>query len=189
MLEMAVVENLQREDIGAMESARAYRRLMDEFHLTQELVAQRVGKSRSAVANVVRLLKLPEEIQNSVEREEISEGHARALLEIRSQEDLLRAWRSVVKSQLSVRETERMTRGMRGGTESAPAEGNSVAPPGRERVDANLASITDVLRQALGTKVAVRLTSAGAGRIEIEFFSESERDRLVDMLSRVRPVR
>ena len=91
-LEMAVVENLQREDIGAIEAARAYRRLIDEFEMTQDSIAQRVGKSRSAVANVLRLLKLPNEVQESVEQGEISEGHARALMMAESVPAILHAW-------------------------------------------------------------------------------------------------
>src|ERR1043165_7047187 len=101
---MAVVENLQREDIGVMEAARAYRRLIDEFEMTQDTVAQRVGKSRSAVANVLRLLRLHEEVQESVEQGEITEGHARAIMMAEFNPAILHTWQEARKKHLNVRD-------------------------------------------------------------------------------------
>ncbi|HZO91165.1 MAG TPA: ParB/RepB/Spo0J family partition protein [Chthonomonadaceae bacterium] len=197
LLEMAVVENVQREDIGPMEAARAYRRLIDEFGMTQETIAQRVGKSRSGVANVLRLLKLPEAIQESIEREEITEGHARALMMIEDEPSMLNAWKTVVKRQLSVRDTERLAKELReraanaapvaetartplaegGKRESAPVPASAVVG-----ADANEAAIVEDLQRALGTKVALRHSAGGRGRIEIEFYSPQELERLVELL-------
>src|ERR1041385_5746847 len=112
-LEIAVVENVQREDIGPLEAARAYRRMSDEFGMTQETIAQRVGKSRTSITNTLGLLDLPEAVQESIERGEITEGHARALKTIRDTPSLLRAWQVVLKRGLSVRETEKLARELR----------------------------------------------------------------------------
>lgn len=196
-LEMAVVENVQREDIGVMEAARAYRRLMDEFDMTQEMVAQRVGKSRSGVANTVRLLSLPEEVQFSVERGEITEGHARALLTAEDEASILRAWQIVLKKRLSVRDTESLARDIKTGALSAGDPAALPSSPGKSSVkdsalgsesrrvtfsDPNEAALSDTLQQALGTKVTIRRTSREEGRIEIEFYSNQELDRLTELL-------
>lgn len=196
-LEIAVVENLQREDIGPMEAARAYRRLIDEFGMTQETVSQHVGKSRTAIANTVRLLQLPEEVQESLERGEISEGHGRAILMAEADEAILRVWRASVKKGLSVRDTERLAKETKAaliGTalparpdQALVSEGRSggvgSAPDGRSALsDPNEAAVADRLQQALGTKVAIRHTSGGAGRLEIEFYSRQDLLRLADLL-------
>lgn len=190
-LEIAIVENLQREDIGALESARAFRRLIDEFNLTQESVSKRVGKSRSAVANTLRLLNLPEEIQDSLERNEISEGHARALLMITDKEYLLQAWSSVVKRGLSVRDTEKLARTTRPIVEG---EAHTITVSGSGEVagrvyetkslklDPHEASVAEQLQHKLGTKVTLRHFAGGAGRIEIDFFSEEDLFRIVEAL-------
>ena len=164
-LEMAVVENLQREDIGAIEAARAYRRLIDEFEMTQDTVAQRVGKSRSAIANVLRLLRLPDEVQESVEQGEITEGHARALMMAEFSPAILHAWHETRRKHLSVRETEQLARksreAMRGrqaagrsGVEAGREQRRATAPAAADRPDPNEADVTDRLQQALGTKVS-----------------------------------
>lgn len=190
-LEIAIVENLQREDIGALESARAFRRLIDEFNLTQDSVSKRVGKSRSAVANTLRLLNLPEEIQDSLERNEISEGHARALLMITDKEYLLQAWSSVVKRGLSVRDTEKLARTTRPIVEG---EAHTITVSGSGEVagrvyetkslklDPHEASVAEQLQHKLGTKVTLRHFAGGAGRIEIDFFSEEDLFRIVEAL-------
>lgn len=196
-LEIAIVENLQREDIGAMEAARAYRRMADEFGMTQEMIARRVGKSRAAVANTMGLLDLPEEVQESVERNEISEGHARALKGIRNTEDLLRAWRTVVKRGLSVRDTEKLVRSLR------PLRNEEISPErsqGQEPlsgsyepsnaaqdhrtgiVDPNETHLLNQLQETLSTKVSLRRSSGGAGRIEIEFYSAEDLERILETL-------
>jgi ParB family chromosome partitioning protein len=196
-LEMAVVENVQREDIGVMEAARAYRRLIDEFGMIQDTVAQRVGKSRSAISNTLRLLDLPEIVQESVERGDISEGHARALLMAKEEAAILRVWQMVIKNmdrRLSVRETEKMAREMLSPNSSGQ---NAVQAGGKEKrvqndrgerdgdylgADPNEAAVADLLQQALGTKVSIRHAAGGTGRIEIEFYSRHDLNRLVDLL-------
>ena len=186
-LEIAVVENLQREDIGPMEAARAYRRLMDEFAMTQETVSARVGKSRSSIANTLRLLSLPEEAQDSVERGEISEGHARALLAAESDEAILHGLKIVIKKRLSVRDAEKLAKELRAKangslSNGAKAEANGAHSENRAVLDPNEADVADRLRQALGTKVSLRRYPGGGGKIEIEFFSAQEFERVVDIL-------
>lgn len=186
-LEIAVVENLQREDIGPMEAARAYRRLMDEFAMTQETVSARVGRSRSSIANTLRLLSLPEEAQDSVERGEISEGHARALLAAESDEAILHGLKIVIKKRLSVRDAEKLAKELRAKANGAISSGaklenNGARSENRAALDPNEADVADRLRQALGTKVSLRRFPGGGGRIEIEFFSAQEFERVVDLL-------
>jgi ParB family chromosome partitioning protein len=166
-LALALVENLLREDIGPMETARALRRLMDEFGWTQAEMSQRVGKSRSAVTNTLRLLQLPEAIQESVDKGQISEGHARALLSGDSPERQRQVWRQVVEKNLSVRDCERLMR--------QPAPAAARAAPA---LSTDMGSIQDRLRRALGTKVQIQ-GREGRGRIVIDFFSADQLDGLL----------
>jgi ParB family chromosome partitioning protein len=191
-LEMAVVENLQREDIGAMEAARAYRRLIDDFEMTQDTVAQRIGKSRSAVANVLRLLRLPEEVQESLDRGEITEGHARALMIAEFSQAILHTWHETRKRGLTVRETEKLAKRSRSAMAGAPTEAAvgraqlpGLNPSGQTTVssaDPNESDVTDRLQHSLGTKVTIRRGAGGSGKIEIEFYSPEELQRLADYL-------
>lgn len=187
MLEIAIVENVQREDIGPLEAARAYKRLIDEFGITQEQVALRVGKSRPAISNTLRLLKLPLVIQNSLERGDITEGHARSLLSIAEPEWQIRAWEQIIQAGLSVRATERLSRQAdepvepaagRGGAvvsrETRPASSNSASDPG-------LRALEDRLRLILGTRVRIRGTP-DSGSISIDYFDEQDLQRIVDLL-------
>jgi ParB family chromosome partitioning protein len=194
MLEIAVVENVQREDIGPLEAARAYRRLIDEFGMTQETVSTRVGKSRSTVANTLRLLNLPEEVQESLELGEITEAHGRVLLTGEDQETIVFAWRTLVKKQLNVRDTEQLIKQVRNRslrtTEGTPGLGVTVresAPVGTTNVrggsvDPHEARLVERLHEVLGTKVALRRASNGAGRIEIEFYSDADLERIAELL-------
>ena len=194
LLEMAVVENVQREDIGAMEAARAYRRMIDEFGMTQETVSHRVGKSRSSVANVVRLLDLPEVIQDSLERNEVSEGHGKALLKLRDNPELLeRAWKRAVTEQLSVRATEQViellltpARNSSPSTDTSPDRTSSAASSAGTATfsasDPHETALTGELQDRLGTKVFVRRDGKGKGRIEIEFYTEEDLERVFDLL-------
>jgi ParB family chromosome partitioning protein len=199
-LEMAVVENLQREDIGVIEAARAYRRLIDEFEMTQDTVAQRVGKSRSAVSNVLRLLRLPDEVQDSVEQGEISEGHARALMMAEFTQAILHTWHETRKKHLSVRDTEKLAKRSResmagGGPEPATGvsrQSNDVASKkaaNDRQPDPNEADVVERIQAVLGTKVTIRHTSGDTGRIEIEFYSAEELERLADLLGSLENVR
>ncbi len=185
-LEIAVVENLQREDIGPLEAARAYRRLIDEFGMTQETVALRVGKSRSGIANTLRLLQLPASVQDSIECGEISEGHGRAMLSCESDEDLQFLLSSIRSRQLSVRDTEQLAREMREKLLNPPLKtppeptiiGSS---PARIIPDPNLNSVRESLEQHLGTHVAIKI-SGDKGKIEIDFYSPDDLERLLDTL-------
>jgi ParB family chromosome partitioning protein len=176
-LEMALVENLQREDLNPMEAAEAYRRLVEEFGLTQEEAAERLGRNRTSVANTLRLLRLPRRIREDLAAGTISEGHARALLGLEKATDQLRARDLVVKRGLSVRSAEALVRRLRRG---------ATPPAGRPRTgDPNLQALEDRLRADLGTKV--RIVRAGkGGTLEISFFSDDDLDRLVELILRPR---
>jgi ParB family chromosome partitioning protein len=180
-LEIALVENLQREDIGPLEAARAFVRLRDEFGLTQEQIAAKVGKSRSAVTNAMRLLQLPPRVQRSLESGEITEGHARALMlaEPPRREALLDR---VVRAGASVREAEEMARGA---AAPAPASHEVVSGTMAERPrlsDANMQAVEAKMRQVLGTKVQIR-SRGGKGAIQIEFYSDLDLERLLGLMN------
>mgnify|MGYP005831450289 CR=1 FL=1 len=183
-LELALIENLQREDISPLECAEAYRRLMDEFGLTQEQIAERVGKNRSTIANTLRLLNLPPEILESLSKGEITEGHARALLSVNDTEEQLNCWRRVVSQGLSVRETERLSR-----TPKASRTSKTSSVPratGRQRhTDPYLADVEDKLRRYLGTKVSITRNDANAGKIEIEFYDDDDLMRILDLIAQM----
>ncbi|MBB6048324.1 ParB/RepB/Spo0J family partition protein [Armatimonas rosea] len=177
-LALALIENLIREDIGAMETARAFRRLMDDFGWTQEEMGQRVGKSRPAIANSLRLLELPPTIQVSLEKGDISEGHARALLGdrksrqdgsfLKRQQDV---YQQAVNKGLSVRDVERMMA-------PPPAPASGAASAASKVTPADWKALEDRLRTALGTRV--RLTGTeDKGKIEVEFFSSEELEGLL----------
>ena len=172
-LQMALVENLQREDLNPLEAAEAYQRLVDEFGLTQEEVAGRLGRNRSSVTNSLRLLRLPKRIQEDVAAGTLSEGHARALLGLEGPADQIKGRNLVVKRGLTVRATEALVRRLRAGE-----------PPKRERgsnQDPNLGAMEDQLRMVLGTKVRIQRNGAG-GTVEISFYSSDDLTRLADVI-------
>jgi ParB family chromosome partitioning protein len=175
LLEMALIENLQREDLNPIDEAAAYRRLSDEFHLTQDGIASAVGKDRATVANTLRLLKLPQEVKTEVGSGRLSMGHARALLSLTDEADQRRIARDVLARGLSVRETESVVRKIVEGTSPAPA---APAKP----VDVHTRAAEDRLKLLLGTRV--RIVRRGTrGRIEIEFASEDELIRIYEQLT------
>ena len=178
LLEMALIENIQRENLNPIDEALAYRRLTDEFHLTQEQIAASVGKDRASVANVLRLLKLPDEVRAEVAAGTLSMGHARALIALPSEGEQRRMAREVIARSLSVRETESMVRRL---VEAAAAE-PATNPKPVTIVDVHTRAAEDQLRLALGTRV--RIVRHGAkGRIEIDFASEEELIRLHEQLT------
>ncbi|HEY5475303.1 MAG TPA: ParB/RepB/Spo0J family partition protein [Tepidiformaceae bacterium] len=177
LLEVALIENIQRADLNAIEEANAYRRLTEEHGLTQEDAARRVGKSRSAVANALRLLSLENEIRRSLVAGEISEGHARALLGLPEGRARILAWRDVVKRHLSVRDTESLVRRLLADNPATAASAGAVT----SRRDANLADIESRLRRALGTRIAVTPVKKGA-RIVIECYDAEEFENVVKTL-------
>ncbi len=176
MLEIALVENIQRQDLNALEEAHAYRRLADEFSMTQEAIAQRVGRSRTTVANSIRLLGLSEEIKQSLSAGAITEGHARALLGVEDAEARRRAWRQVIDLTLSVRETEDMARKL-----SAPASSIGDAPRAT-RDDPDTTQLAERVRTAIGTKVDLRRNSKGRGRLVLHFYSDEELESILGRL-------
>lgn len=178
LMEMALVENLQREDLNPLEAALAYRRLLEEFKFTQEDVAARVGKSRSAVSNTLRLLTLPEPVQAAVSSGELSEGHARALLGLNDPREVLRVWQQVKAQGLSVRATEQIVRRIVRGV-SREAKGSRVV----KAKDADLEAVVDQLRSTLGTQVKVKGDSS-RGWIEIEFYDSEDLTRILDKICR-----
>jgi ParB family chromosome partitioning protein len=173
-LQMALVENLQREDLNPVEAAEAYRRLVEEFGLTQEEVAGRLGRDRSSVANAVRLLRLPNRVRDDLAAGVLSEGHGRALLGLEKPADQLKARDVVVKRGLTVRATEALVRRLRGGASTKGAH--------RAIGDPNLRALEDRLRIALGAKVRI-LRQGKTGLLEISFFSDDDLTRLVDLIA------
>ena len=180
-LEMALVENIQREELTPIEEALAYRQLMEEFHLTQEQVAQRVGKSRPVVTNLLRVLNLPEEIKQHVDKGTLTVGHARALLALNMPEQQLEMARRIMADSLSVRATETLV-SQANIIEEPPVESSAPEKPTAiQRTDVYLHAVEEDLTRSLGTKV--RLTSRKkGGKIEIEYYSNDELEGLVQRL-------
>lgn len=178
VLELALVENIQRQELNAVEEARAYRKLIDSIGLTQEMVASRVGKDRTFIANYLRLLKLPDDIQNLVSEEKISVGHARALLMADNEDIQRRVARSIMEMSLSVRETEKAVKriGRGDGTSVAKAQ---VTP----RNDANYKVAETKLRRKFGTQVKIIPDGKGTGgKIEFEYYGEADLDRIYQLM-------
>ncbi len=183
-LELAIVENVQRSDLSPMEEAAAYSSMMERLHLTQEEVAARVGKDRSTIANYMRLLKLPASIQEGVAAGLLSMGHARALLSLRTNEEMASCGEAAIKSRLSVRQLEAQVRrvlegkGQEGKTFRRPVlqEG----PSGRQAL--YIREARERLRSVLGTKVSI-LGDENKGKIEIEYYSTETLDGLIERLS------
>lgn len=180
LLELALIENIQRHELNSMEEARAYQKLIKTLGLTQEMVASRVGKDRVLIANYLRMLRLPEDIQKLVEEEKITVGHARALLGVNDPSVQRRVARSIMEMSLSVRETERAIKRV--------AAGESVEKTvSRERkskvIDANVRAAEEKLRRRFGTKVKIAPDGRGTGgKIEFEYYSEADLDRIFQLL-------
>ncbi len=178
LLELALIENIQRQELNAIEEAHAYKRLIETLGLTQETVAQRVGRDRSFVTNYLRLLRLPEDIQRLVEEEKITMGHARALLGVDDSDIQRRIAQNVIEQSLSVRDTERAIKRIIAGATPAAA---TQAPATRD--DANIRAAETKLRRRLGTQVRVMPSQTGVGgKIEIEYYNENDLDRLYQIL-------
>jgi ParB family chromosome partitioning protein len=171
-LELALVENLQREDLDPLEAAEGYRQLVEDFGLTHEEVARRVGKSRPSVSNTLRLLKLPATVRQSLASGKLSEGHARALLALPSSQAQLAATQTILKRGLSVRQTEELVQRLLGQRRHTPAT---------RRRSPEEADLEEQLRRALGTKVNLRRGGKG-GSILIHFYSDEELESLMNRL-------
>ncbi|MBU8897239.1 chromosome partitioning protein ParB [Corallococcus sp. H22C18031201] len=172
--ELALVENLQRADLNPIEEADGYKRLIDEFKLTQEQVAQRVGKERSTVANALRLLALPDDVKDMVADGALSMGHARALLGVPRLPELQNLARQVTEKKLSVRDTEKLVQQNR----STKKDAGKPAPKQSPQVR----SLVEELQRRLGTKVRLSEKSPGKGTLEVDFFSYDDLDRLLKIL-------
>jgi ParB family chromosome partitioning protein len=177
-LEIALIENLQREDLNPIEEAQAYEKLIVEFGLTQEEVARRVGKNRVTITNMLRLLRLPPEVQQWISEDRLTTGHAKALLSLSDLSSILDVARKIIQGSYSVRQAEMLVSRLgKGGVQEA-----TETP---EAVDPNVKAAIHALEQALGTKVTIQ-ESHGKGRIELHFFSPEEMHRLYDGLMKVR---
>ncbi len=179
MLAMALIENIQREKLNPIEIGMAYKRLMDECHLTQEQIAERVGKDRSTVANAIRLLKLPKEILDSLAKEEITSGHARALINLPAPEMQLELLRKIKNGNLSVRKVEQLVKKL---IQLGKGEKKSFSfIPKVNHTNTNINDIEDRLRKIFGTKVICKQRQDGTGELIIEFYSNDELDRLFEL--------
>jgi ParB family chromosome partitioning protein len=177
MLELAIIENVQRADLSPLEEAAAYQRLIEEFHLTQQEVSVRVGKSRTAVANTLRLASLSEALRNSLGSGEITEGHARALLGMPDEEARHAIWQRVVDEHLNVRQTELLVR-----EASKPARAAEIVPVTASTLQHERAALEQQLQRALGTKVTLRHGAKGRGSVTIHFYSGEELEGVLDRL-------
>ena len=180
MLEMALVENIQREDLDPIEVAMSYQRLIDECNLTQESMSDRVGKKRSTIANYLRLLRLPAEIQLGLREKQITMGHARALINLEDEKARLKIFNEIVKKELSVRKVEEMVRKM--------TEGNQEEKKKEEKEDENLPQEYEQLRQQLSnffkTNIRFSRNNKGKGKIVIPFQSDDELEKIVNALDK-----
>jgi ParB family chromosome partitioning protein len=180
MMEVAIVENIQRENLNPIEEAEAFRRLMNEFYLTQDDIAKKVGKSRPAIANTLRLLNLPKEVQNDLGSGTLTMGHARALLGLRTPEEQKNIWAQIQMQQLSVRETEELIRKLN--EPPAVSRETKIKTEIIADKDPNIQLIEEELQQTLGTKVTIREKGKG-GKIEIDYYSTEEFERICEKIS------
>src|SRR5437764_720193 len=174
-LEMTLVENIQREDLNPIEAARAFERLMDEFHLTQDAVAERTGKDRATVANAIRLLKLDPKVQEWIEEGKLSAGHGRALLAVPEQLLRLRYAHRAARGALTVRQIEKLA--------ARRAQGKQLQPPSPPQLDPNMRSALEELQRHLGTRIILRLkTKVRPGQLVLEFYDDAQLMGLYDRL-------
>lgn len=172
-LQLALVENIQREDIGPIECARAYKRLSEEFGLTQESISEKVGKARVSITNTMRLLKLPRRVQDGLEEQKLSEGHARALLQFESEAQMLAVYDQILTKGLNVREVEERAK-----KQSQPSK--KLPQPPRENDD--LLAAERALSMHLGAPVRIQPHVHGTGKITIQYFSDDDLIRIFDTL-------
>jgi ParB family chromosome partitioning protein len=195
MLAMALIENVQRHDLNPVEIANGYNRLIEECDLTQEEVAQKVGKERSTVTNFLRLLKLPQRIQDSLRNREISAGHARAIVALSSPQKMILAWREVCDKGLSVRATETLVKDIEEGRFTGEGDPAPIEKKPKEKTPKNdksavsedvavvLEDNENKLRHIFGTQVRIQPKNNESGKIEIEFYSIDDLERIIDILS------
>ena len=177
IVEISLIENIQREDLNPIEEAQAYKRLLTEFNLKQDEVAERVSKSRTAVTNSMRLLKLCEEVQQMIIDDMITTGHARALISIEDPEQQYTIAQKVFDEKLSVRDVEKLVKGL-----NKPEKAKKYVVEDKA-LEAIYQDLEEKLKQSLGTKVAISSKGAGAGKLEIEFYTHDDLEKITDLLT------
>lgn len=176
IVEIALIENIQREDLTPIEEAMAYKKLMDEFHMKHDQVAERVSKSRTAVTNSMRLLKLCKKVQEMVENGMITAGHARAIISVEDPDKQYELAQRIFDEKLNVREVEKIIKKM-----NEPAKEGKTKPD-TSQFDAIYENLAEKLKQTLGTKVSITSKGQGAGKIEIEFYSNEDLERIMELI-------
>ena len=178
IMEISLIENIQREDLNPIEEALAFKRLLTEFNLKQDEVAERVSKSRTAVTNAMRLLKLNEKVQQMVIDEMLTTGHARALLGIEDQEQQYIIAQKIFDEKLSVRDTEKLVKSLQNEKKKKKEEKEKIDP----KLEAVYHDLEEQMKSILGTKVYINHKDAKKGKLEIEYYSQDELDRIIDMI-------
>lgn len=181
IMEISLIENIQREDLNPIEEALAYKRLLEEFNLKQDEVAERVSKSRTAVTNSMRLLKLTKEVQQMLIDDMLSTGHARALLAIEDPEKQYSLAQKIFDEKLSVRETEKLVKKIQNEKQESPKEETPIDP----KLEIIYQDLEEKMKSILGTKVEIKKKDAQKGKIEIEYYSSEELDRIVDLFQSI----
>ena len=179
IVEISLIENIQREDLNPIEEAQAYKRLLTEFNLKQDEVAERVSKSRTAVTNPMRLLKLCDEVQQMIIDDMLSTGHARALISIEDPEQQYMIAQKIFDEKLSVREVEKLVKDL-----NKPEKPKKESNKEDKSLDIIYEAIEEKLKQSLGTKVEISSKGNGAGKLEIEFYNHDDLDRIIELLSK-----
>ena len=177
IMEISLIENIQRENLNPIEEALAYKRLINEFNLKQDEVAERVSKSRTAVTNAMRLLKLNDKVQQMVIDEMLTTGHARALLAIEDQEKQYTAAQQIFDQKLSVRDTEKLVKSLQNEKKN-PKEKTTLDP----KYQAIYNDLEEQMKKVFGTKVLINSKDEKSGKIEIEYYSQDELDRIIDLI-------
>lgn len=195
-LELALIENIQRKDLNPIEIANGYQRLIEECNYTQDEVAAKMGKDRSTISNFLRLLNLPEKIQESLRSDQITMGHARALLGLKTSKRINHVWNELINNELNVRATEKLVREIENGTIHLEVEGFPKKPEAikqtkeKSKIDAELLmileDIEDKLRHIFGTKVKIKTKSEESGSIEMEFYSKDDLERLLEIIYKMK---
>jgi ParB family chromosome partitioning protein len=180
MLEMALVENIQREDLDAVEVAISYQRLIEECRLTQEQLSERVGKQRSTVANYLRLLKLPAEIQLGIKTRQLSMGHARTLISIEDSKQQIEVYYRVINEDMSVRQTEELVRQL----QAAPLR-DPVKSDRKRKLNEDFRQLSDHLKTVFGTDVVFRINDKGKGKIVIQFENNDQMERILGLFDKL----
>ena len=181
IMEISLIENIQREDLNPIEEAQAYKRLLTEFNLKQDEVAERVSKSRTAVTNAMRLLKLNDKVQQMLIDEMLTTGHARALLAIEDQDKQYEVAQRIFDEKLSVRDTEKLVKNIQNEKPDAPVSTNKIDP----QLRAVYNDLEEQMKVILGTKVFINPKDEKKGKLEIEYYSQDELDRIIDLIRTV----